>query len=169
MRIGSKWGLAGLLVCAIVALPTSAEEDGATIWGPDRASTVKAMKQVVRALGVRSCLYCHVKSEGRVDYEAETEHKEIARIMKRAFVDSLVTRGGGELVLKEEHETLRISARYEPQGEDAGIYITMVEETAGGKPGRAVEGRVDLPGSGQLTCATCHAGSVHFLPQPGEG
>ncbi len=169
MRIGSMWGLAGPLICSIVALPTSAEEDGATIWGPDRASTVKAMKQVVRGLGLRSCLYCHVKSEGRVDYEAETEHKEVARIMKRAFVDSLVARGGGELVLKEEGKTLRISARHEPRGEDTGIYITMVEETAGGEPGRTVEGRVDLPGSGQLNCATCHAGSVHFLPQPGEG
>lgn len=169
MRIGSRWGLASLLACSVVALPTAAEEDGATIWGPDHASTVKAMKQVVRALGVKSCLYCHVKSEGRVDYEAETAHKQAARIMKLAFVDSLLARGGGELVLKEEDEKLRISARYEPRGEDAGIYITMVEETAGGESGRTVEGRIDLPGSGQLTCATCHAGNVHFLAQPGEG
>ena len=89
--------------------------------------------------------------------------------MKLAFVDSLAARGGGELVLKEGNETLRISARYEPRGEDAGIYLTMVEETVGGVPGRTVEGRVDLPGSGQLNCATCHAGSVHFLAPPGEG
>ena len=117
-------GLAGLLISSVVTLPTSAaDDDGATIWGPDYPSTVKAMKQVVRALGVKSCLYCHVKSQGKVDYEAETEHKQVARLMKLTFVDSLVARGSAEMLLTEEDESLLISARYQSEGDDPGIFL----------------------------------------------
>ena len=168
----SEWtrrGLACLLIWSVVALPTSAaDEDSGTIWGPDYASTVKAMKQVVRALGVKSCLYCHVKSEGRVDFEAETEHKEIARRMKFTFVDSLVALGGGEMMLTEGNESVLISARYQSEGDDPGIHLTLLEQTGEGEPGRTVQGRVDLPEDGQINCATCHAGSVHFLVQEEE-
>ena len=160
--------LAGALFCSVVALPTSAADgDGATIWGPDYPSTVKAMKQVVRALGVKSCLYCHVKSGGKVDYEAETEHKHVARLMKFAFVDSLVEQGSGQMTFAEGDEKLEISARYQPDGEEAGIYLT-VEQAGDGKPVKRLEGRAPLPGNGQMNCATCHAGSVHFLAQTEE-
>lgn len=168
----SEWtrtGVGCLLICSVVALPTSAaDEDRGTIWGPDYPSTVKAMKQVVRALGVKSCLYCHVKSGGRVDFEAETGHKEIARLMKFTFVDSLVALGGGEMVLTEGDESVRISARYESGGDDPGIHLTLVEQTGEGEPARTVEGRVDLPEDGQINCATCHAGRVHFLVEEEE-
>ena len=164
-------GLAGLLVCSVVALPTAADDDGATIWGPDYPSTVKAMKQVVRALGVKTCLYCHVKSQGKVDYEAETEHKQVARLMKLTFVDSLVARGSAEMLLTEHHENERllIRARYQSEGDDPGIFLTVVEQTGDGEPAKTLEGRVDLPGNGQMNCATCHAGSVHFLAQEDDG
>ncbi len=163
-------GLAGLLISSVVTLPTSAaDDDGATIWGPDYPSTVKAMKQVVRALGVKSCLYCHVKSQGKVDYEAETEHKQVARLMKLTFVDSLVARGSAEMLLTEEDESLLISARYQSEGDDPGIFLTVVEQTGDGVPAKTLKGRVDLPGNGQMNCATCHAGSVHFLAQEDDG
>ena len=166
---GMPAGLAGVLFCAVVALPTSAADgDGATIWGPDYPSTVKAMKQVVRALGVKSCLYCHVKSQGEVDYEAETEHKQVARLMKFAFVDSLVEQGSGQMTFTEGDESLEISARYQSDGEDAGIYLTVLEQTGDGEPAKRLEGRVALPENGQMNCATCHAGSVHFLAHPGQ-
>ena len=164
-----RTGLAGALVFSVVVLPTSAaDNDGATIWGPDYPSTVKAMKQVVRALGVKSCLYCHVKSRGKVDYEAETEHKQVARLMKFAFVDSLVERGSGRMTFTEEDESLEISARYQPDGEEAGIYLTVVEQAGEGEPVKTIQGRVALPENGQMNCATCHAGSVHFLAQAEE-
>ena len=161
-----RTALAGVLLCSVVALPTSAaNDDGATIWGPDYPSTVKAMKQVVRALGVKSCLYCHVKSRGKVDYEAETEHKQVARLMKLAFVDSLVEQGSGQMTFAEGDESLEISARYQPDGDQAGIYLAVVEQGGEGEPVRRIEGRVDLPENGRMNCATCHAGNVHFLAQ----
>ena len=166
---GMRSWLAGVLFCSVVALPTSAADgNGATIWGPDYPSTVKAMKQVVRALGVKSCLYCHVKSRGKVDYEAETEHKQVARLMKFAFVDSLLHQGSGRMTFSGEDASLEISARYQSDGEGAGIYLTVVEQAGEGMPVKRIEGRVGLPENGQMSCATCHAGSVHFLAQTEE-
>ena len=57
-----RWMTALCLILVIAAANTPASaEDGSTIWGEDRRSTLRAMKKVQRALGVKSCLHCHVK------------------------------------------------------------------------------------------------------------
>lgn len=161
----TDWALGVLVGSVFLARPT-AGDDGRTIWGDDYNSTVRAMKTVMRAIGVKSCLHCHVKEGGSVAYEAETPNKAVARQMKMAFVDSLAARGRGEVDLSAAEAGRRVTALYKGSGADAGIELVvyMPPEKAGGTP-RTHSARVALPVSGALECATCHNGSLHFVTE----
>lgn len=154
--------LPGLL---LVIRPAVADE-GRTIWGEDYASTVRAMKGVMRAIGVKSCLHCHVKEGGSVVYQTETENKAIARQMKAAFVDSLAARGQGEVDLSATASARRISAVYKATGDDVGILLTVLRapEQPGGPP-QSYSARVEIPKDGPLECGTCHSGNLHFVTE----
>jgi hypothetical protein len=154
-----------ILVIAAANTPASADKDGSTIWGEDRRSTLRAMKKVQRALGVKSCLHCHVKKDGRMDYEIETAHKGIARQMFFAFTDTLVSAGAASVVIPHHGKTVRIAAVRKTKGEDAGIHLTVVVPAEKeGESARTVTARVDLPGKDQtIECNTCHAGKLHFV------
>ena len=116
----TDWAV-GVLAGAVFLAQPAAGDDGRTIWGDDYNSTVKAMKIVMRAIGVKSCLHCHVKEGGSVLYEAETPNKAVARQMKMAFVDSLAARGRGEVDLSGAEAGRRVTAVYKGAGAPAGI------------------------------------------------
>lgn len=164
MRV-TGWAL-GVLAGVVFLTQPATGDDGRTIWGDDYNSTVKAMKTVMRAIGVKSCLHCHVKEGGSVAYEAETPNKAAARQMKTAFVDSLAARGRGEVDLSAAEAGRRVTAVYKGLGADAGIdlVVHMAPEKAGGAP-RTYSARVALPVTGVLECATCHNGSLHFVTE----
>lgn len=151
------------LIALLMATQTEAQE-GRTIWGDDYASTVKAMKDVAKALGVKSCLHCHVKEGGKIAYEVETPNKQIARQMKAAFVDSLASRGQAQIELSSSERKTRISAVYTAKGKDAGIQLTVtLPPSAAEAEPRSFQTRVELPKEGGLHCETCHAGKLHFV------
>jgi hypothetical protein len=161
-------GLAGVLIWVAAALPNpAAAAEGATIWGDDYRSTVRAMKVVMRSLGLKSCLHCHVKAGGKMDYEAETANKDIARLMKSTFVDSLVAKGQGEVLLEEEGHSNLVSARFVPGGKETApaILLTVVRSTTADSSSKTFEGRIELEPEAQMSCATCHGGTLHFLTQ----
>lgn len=154
-----------LVAIAGASTPASADDDGRTIWGDDYKSTLRAMKKVQRALGVKSCLHCHVKKDGKMAYEVETVHKGIARKMFFAFTDTLAKAGEARVEIPHEGKTVRITAVRKTKGEDAGIHLTVAlpAEKEGESP-RTVTARVDLPTEDQpIECNTCHAGKLHFV------
>ena len=162
------WMAAFCLILVAIAgagTPAGADDDGRTIWGDDYKSTLRAMKKVQRALGVKSCLHCHVKKDGRMDYEIETAHKGIARQMFFAFTDTLVSAGAASVEIPHHGKTVRIAAVRKTKGEDAGIHLTVVVPAEKeGESARTVTARVDLPGKDQtIECNTCHAGKLHFV------
>lgn len=162
-----RWRTAISLILAMscTCCPAAADDDGRTIWGDDYASTLRAMKQVQRALGLKSCLHCHVKQDGKMAYAAETEHKKIARSMYFAFVDTLASTGRGQLSYADAGKSVKISAVRKATGEDAGIHVTLVLPAAKeGEAATTLTRRVDLPAKDQpIQCATCHAGTLHFM------
>jgi hypothetical protein len=141
--------------------------DGSTIFGENRAATLRAMKKVQRSLGIKSCLHCHVKESGKVVYKTDTEHKKIARSMYFAFVDTLNTTGKANLEFADHGKTVKISAVRKAKGEDAGIHLTMV--VPGKKEGEApqtLKKQVALPAKDQpIECGTCHGGKLHFVTE----
>lgn len=163
-----RWMTAFCLILVAIAgasTPASADDDGRTIWGDDYKSTLRAMKKVQRALGVKSCLHCHVKKDGKMAYEVETVHKGIARKMFFAFTDTLAKAGEARVEIPHEGKTVRITAVRKTKGEDAGIHLTVAlpAEKEGESP-RTVTARVDLPTEDQpIECNTCHAGKLHFV------
>lgn len=155
-----------ILAMIWVSAPAGAQDDdGRTIWGEDYKSTLRAMKQVQRALGVKSCLHCHVKKDGKMEYELETEHKKIARRMHFAFVDTLAATGRAQLMFDDHGKPVKVTAVRKAKGEDAGILLTLVLPPAKeGETARTFSGRVALPAKDQpIECGTCHGGKLHFL------
>ena len=148
----------------LLPTPSSANEDGATIWADDYVGTVRAMKQVSRAIGVKSCLYCHVKEDGRINYKIETAHKEVARQMK-LVVDNLAAKGTGEVSIDEEDKRVVISAVYTATGDDAGIHLTVVQTPKDTKIAPTTSRKtLSLP-DGPLNCGTCHNRKLHFVTE----
>lgn len=120
------------------------------------------MKGIAQSLGVK-CQDCHLKEGGKLNYKADTEHKKIARQMKRILVDSLAQKGSGEIAVLEGHHKTKINALYTAQGEAAGIHLTLAKNDTTYKKTLA------LPVAGQpLTCMTCHKGQLHFLVPEAE-
>ncbi len=166
--MGFKTAVYLMLAIVSVAGSVQAEDDsGRTIWGDDYKSTLRAMKQVQRALGVKSCLHCHVKKDGKMQYDLETDHKKIARQMHYAFVDSLSSNGRAQLSYADHGKTVKVSATRKAKGEDAGIHVTLVLPPAKeGEAPRTFNRRVDLPAKDQpIQCGTCHGGTLHFLSE----
>lgn len=155
-----------LVATAWISTPAGAkDDDGRTIWGEDYKSTLRAMKKVQRSLGVKSCLHCHVKKDGKMQYELETDHKKIARNMHFAFVDSLAANGRAQLSFDDHGKPVKVTAVRKAKGDDAGIHVTLVLPAAKeGETPRTLRKRVDLPAKDQpIECGTCHGGTLHFL------
>lgn len=155
--------LCGFLTLLLAAAVPGYAKDGKTIFGENKKETFKAMKGIAKSLGVK-CLHCHVKESGKIKYEIDTPHKEIARQMKHNFVDSLGHKLQVELEIPHEGNTIAVLAKYHAQGDSAGIHLkatTPAEKT--------YQKEVLLPEKGAaITCMTCHNGQVHFLTEAEE-
>ncbi len=171
---GVKHALLGCLAVVVVAGPTSSQ-DGKTIFGDSRTQTLKAMRNIVKAVGAKEeggCLYCHVKEKGKMNFVIDTPHKRVVRRMKFSFVDSLVTKGQAEITVDEEGEgKMHIAADYRVGGDVPGIHlsatVTRSEEEGAPKPvAQTYSAVVPLPENGAaITCITCHNGALHFLTE----
>ena len=166
---------AGVVLCLIGTVPPSAAQKGRTMFGENQVETIKAMKKIVKAIGVKQCTYCHVKRGGKPKFDLETPNKEIARHMKLGFVDSLVSRGRVELSLPQSDFRTGVVALYIPSGENAGIHLTATtgavlkegEDLPEGVVARSYTGVVAWPEDGEgITCMTCHNRKLHFLTSP---
>ncbi len=156
-----------ITVWGVVGVPVGADDDGRTIWGDNYKSTVRAMKKVKRALGVKSCLHCHIKKDGKMEYEIETENKKIARRMYASFTDTLASAGRAQLEVGHDGKLVQISAVTQKKGEDAGIHLKVaIPAEKEGEAPRTLTRRVDLPADGQpIRCGTCHGGKLHFITE----
>ena len=151
-----------LLLVSLAAAGSSAAEEGKTIFGGNRRETIQAMKEIVKALGVKNCQHCHVKQGGRPRFDLETPTKKIARQMKLGFVDSLAHAGHVALTIaKEDHETT-VTALYRDEGDSAGIELAILVE--GEKARTAV---VPLPEGGPCRLRHLSSGSAAHSPAPG--
>jgi hypothetical protein len=173
-----KQALVGYLAIIYLAVPTWGQ-DGKTIFGDSRTQTLKAMREIVKAVGVKKqggCLFCHVKEKGKMNFTVDTPHKRVVRTMKASFLDSLAAKGHAEVTIDEEEEgKIHITADYRSEGEKPGIHLsatvtkTVVDLQAGGpKPATSTYSAVlPLPEKGAaVTCMTCHNGELHFLTKP---
>ena len=104
-----------MVICLARIVPPSAAQKGSTLFGENQVETIKAMKKIVKAIGVKHCTYCHVKKGGKPKFDLETPNKEIARHMKLEFVDSLIFRGRVELSLPQSDFRTGVIAVYIPQ------------------------------------------------------
>ena len=67
--------------------------------GKSRGEIVAMMKEMQKALGVKTCDYCHVRGrDGRLDSVAPTPNKVIARMMMDRFTDQLLDIKNGKPV-----------------------------------------------------------------------
>ena len=156
----------GFFIFGAILAPIGAHaQKGKTIFGKNRAQTTKAMKEIVKALGVRKsggCLYCHVKEGGKINYTTETPHKKTAYLMKTDFIDKLQKSGKAETELVHDGHKVQLVATYTAAGEKAGIHLSAVAK--GEKEAKTYEKHLPLPAKGEaLTCNTCHQGAVRFL------
>lgn len=143
------------------AVPSSADK-GKTIFGANQQETLKAMKGLAQSLGVK-CEDCHLKKGGKLNYEADTEHKKMARQMKHVLVDSLAQKGSAEITFQDGLHQTTIMAKYTVQGDAPGIYLSM------NKNDKPYQKTLPLPAVGQpLTCMSCHNGHLHFLAPEAE-
>ena len=154
--------LLAAISASALAFPASAQappkKKGQTIFGENRKATMKAMRNISKAIGEK-CTYCHVKEGGKVVYKKETPNKEAARQMKLTFIDSLVAKKVVEVSFPHHDKTMLVRAQYTAKGDGAGILLSAQE---GDGPLR--EGSVALPPEGEtLSCKTCHNGKVHIL------
>ena len=166
-----KHALLGCLAVIVVAGPTSSQ-DGKTIFGDSRTQTLKAMRNIVKAVGAKKeggCLFCHVKEKGKMNFVIDTPHKRVVRKMKFSFVDSLAAKGHAEITVDEEGEKIHIAADYRVGGDTPGIHLsaTVTKEGEGPKPvSQTYSAVVALPEKGAaITCLTCHNGNLHFLAE----
>ena len=164
-----------MVICLAGVVPPSAAQKGRTLFGENQVETIKAMKKIVKAIGVKQCTYCHIKRGGKPKFDLETPNKEIARHMKLGFVDSLISRGRIELSLPQSDNRTSVVAVYIPSGENAGIHLTATtgaalkegEELSEGVVTQSHTGVVALPEDGEdITCMTCHNRKLHFLTSP---
>jgi len=155
LKLGLKLFL-GLLVSAVMTAAGHAQE-GKTIFGANQQETLKAMKGISQALGVK-CEACHLKKGGKLDYKADTEHKRMTRQMKQVLVDSLAHKGSGEIAFQDGHHQIKIKAQYVAQGDSAGIQLALA------KGDKTYQKKLPLPAAGQtLNCMSCHNGQLHFM------
>ena len=73
----------------IVRDTTEAKPSG--LAGKSRGEIVAMMKEMQKALGVKTCDYCHVRGrDGRLDSVTPTPNKTVARMMMDQFTDRLL-------------------------------------------------------------------------------
>jgi hypothetical protein len=150
------------LLVAATSVAASSAQDGKTLFGANQQETLKAMKGLAQSLGVK-CEDCHLKKGGRLNYRADTEHKQMTRQMKLVLVDSLAQKGSGEIAVQEGHHLTKITAQYVTQGDAPGIQLTLL------KFEKIYQKTLPLPVAGQpLTCMSCHNGQLHFLAPEAE-
>ena len=162
---------AGIIACLIGTVSPAGGQKGKTLFGDNQVETIKAMKKIVKAIGVKQCTYCHVKKGGKPKFDLETPNKEIARHMKQGFVDSLVSQGRVEMNLAQSDQKTSVVAVYIPSGENPGIHLTATTGAALKEgeplpdiPAKSYTGIVPLPGEGEgITCLTCHNRKLRFL------
>ena len=122
-----KSALVGYLAMICLVAPTWGQ-DGKTIFGDSRTQTLKAMRNIVKAVGVKEeggCLFCHVKEKGKINFVTDTPHKRVVRMMKTSFLDSLAAKGHGEVTVVEEDEgSIHIAADYLSSGDAPGIHVS---------------------------------------------
>ena len=156
--------------------PTAAQK-GKTIFGDSQVETIKAMKKIVKAIGVKRCTHCHVKEGGKPKFDLETPNKKVARRMKIGFVDSLVAKGRVELAFPESEHKTQVVAVYTASGENPGIHLTATTGTAlkegekldDGMTPKSYSRTVALPKKDEaVTCMTCHNRKLHFLTEAEE-
>ena len=129
------------------------------MFGEDKKATFKAMKGIAKSLGVK-CHHCHIKEGGKIKYEADTERKKFARLMKTNLVDSLATKGQVKVEIAEaDHKTL-VNAVYQVGDDSAAIQLTVAKE------GKEYTKSIPLPAKdASISCMTCHGGKVHFMTE----
>lgn len=162
---------AGMIACLIGTVAPVCAQKGKTLFGDNQVETIKAMKKIVKAIGVKQCTYCHVKKGGKPKFDLETPNKEIARHMKQGFVDSLVSQGRVELSLTQSGQKTSVVAVYIPSGQNAGIHLTATTgaalkegESRPDSSAKSYTGIVALPGEGEgISCLTCHNRKLRFL------
>ncbi len=143
-------------------------QDGKTVFGDNKKETLKAMKSIVKSIGVGkegACLYCHIKEGGKPNFPADTQRKQLARLMKTGFVDSLAIKKKVALVIEEEKHETSLVAEYKEGGEKPGIYLSATVSTKDAKtPPKTFETVLALPGKGKtVSCMTCHNKVLHFM------
>lgn len=165
-----RWLLALLCVCTVAGGAVADTADGATLFGDNRRETLRAMKMVQRSLGLRSCLHCHVKKSGKVQYEVDTPNKVIARQMFHAFVDTLARTGTATLSFAHavnDTTTIQRMVSAKRTSTQAGdqLSITVTDPApADGQPAPSSTKVVAAPAAGEpLMCGTCHDGALHFV------
>ena len=156
-----------MVLCLAGIVPPSTAQKGNTLFGENQVETIKAMKKIVKAIGVKQCTYCHVKRGGKPKFVLETPNKEIARHMKLGFVDSLVSRGRVELRPSQVRLQNWRGCRLHPLGRKRGHSPDSYNR--GGLKGRRNPSRGCC--STNLYRRGCPAGRwgrhyVHDLPQP---
>ena len=151
--------LAGIYLALIFlafSVPIGAE-GGKTIFGKNKKETTKAMRQIVKDLGLKKtkCSECHVKG----DFAKETPKKAITRKMKLGFVDSLVVKGKSQIEIVDHGKTILVMAQLKLEGKDAGIHLSATT------PDKKTHSKIlPLPKKDQgISCATCHNGAKHIV------
>ncbi|MEW6750922.1 MAG: hypothetical protein AB1505_08085 [Candidatus Latescibacterota bacterium] len=159
-RTWTRAALCGVLLVGAASTRSVAEEDGQTLFGEDRKATLRAMRNIAKALGV-SCPYCHAKEGGEMLYERDTPQKALARRMYFAFLDTLPTEGEASLTIQRDEGPVRLEAALQGTGSGASIVVTARAA------GETFSARLPAPPSGEsITCVSCHGQRTRFLTRP---
>ena len=156
--------LAAALSGLVCAGPVASQEAAAgqkpphTVFGKDKRTTQRAMKAISKALGVK-CTYCHLREGNKINYGADTPRKEVARAMKRGFVDLLASANDTTLTYLIEDRPVHLRAVYRITDDGAFIDLSAVEGER-----TVARKRIDASSAGPgLQCETCHVGSTAVL------
>ena len=163
-----------VMTFAILVSPTTARK---TVFGDNQVETIKAMKKIVKAIGVKQCTYCHIKKGGKPKFDLDTPNKEIALHMKLSFVDSLINNQQVEIDLPQTEFKTKVTALYKTSGENAGIHLKATvggalregEKLPAGVEAKTVSAIIPLPETGEsISCMTCHNRKLRFMTESNQ-
>ena len=163
-----------VMTLAILVSPATARK---TVFGDNQVETIKAMKKIVKAIGVKQCTYCHIKKGGKPKFDLDTPNKEIALHMKLSFVDSLINNQQVEIDLPQTEFKTKVTALYKTSGENAGIHLKATvggalregEKLPAGIEAKTVSAIVPLPETGEsISCMTCHNRKLRFMTESNQ-
>jgi len=94
----------GALLLLITSVVSAGKPEGAGTWieGKDKEDIQLMMRSVNKALGVK-CNHCHVRKEGKFQYDKWTPRKRVALFMYLNYVRKLQRRGGKSLSCRTCH------------------------------------------------------------------